>query len=161
MKKKPQSPINEKSVLVHVTAWWRQTTSHYLFLFVPDVGYHMTSLDHIDIFRRISYRIWNCIGLVYSAPDSKVHGANMGPILDPQEPGGPHVGLMNFAVRGNISATLYTGVWVFRQHVGMWRLQLSRGQSWIFSQAKFQVKHCFIYILFIWSTTKELDNWAI
>ena len=27
-----------------------------------------------------------------SHPDSKVHGANMGPIRGPQDPGGPHVG---------------------------------------------------------------------
>ena len=33
-----------------------------------------------------------------STPDSKVHGANMGPIWDRQDPGGPHVGPMNFAV---------------------------------------------------------------
>ena len=31
-------------------------------------------------------------------PDSKVHGANVGPILGRQEPGGPHVGHMNFAI---------------------------------------------------------------
>ena len=31
-------------------------------------------------------------------PDSKVHGANMGPILGRQTPGGPHVGPMNFAI---------------------------------------------------------------
>ena len=30
-------------------------------------------------------------------PDSKVHGANMGPIWVRQDPGGPHVGHMNFA----------------------------------------------------------------
>ena len=30
-------------------------------------------------------------------PDSKVHGANMGPIWDRQGPGGPHDGPMNFA----------------------------------------------------------------
>ena len=29
-------------------------------------------------------------------PDNKVHGANMGPIWDRQDPGGPHVGPMNF-----------------------------------------------------------------
>ena len=31
-------------------------------------------------------------------PDSKVHGANMGPIWGLQDPGGPHVGLMNLAL---------------------------------------------------------------
>ena len=31
-------------------------------------------------------------------PDSKVHGANMGPIWGRQDPGGPHVGPMNVAI---------------------------------------------------------------
>ena len=31
-------------------------------------------------------------------PDSKVHGANMGPIWGRQDPGGPHVGPENFAI---------------------------------------------------------------
>ena len=31
-------------------------------------------------------------------PESKVHGANMGPIWGRQDPGGPHVGSMNFAI---------------------------------------------------------------
>ena len=34
----------------------------------------------------------------YSSPDSKVHGANMGPIWGRQDPGGVHVGPMNFAI---------------------------------------------------------------
>ena len=33
-----------------------------------------------------------------SFPDSKVHGANMGPTWGRQDPGGPHVGSMNFAL---------------------------------------------------------------
>ena len=35
---------------------------------------------------------------VNNIPDSKVHGANMGPIWGRQDPGGPHVGPMNFAI---------------------------------------------------------------
>ena len=31
-------------------------------------------------------------------PDSKVHGANMGPTWGRQDPGGPHVGPINFAI---------------------------------------------------------------
>ena len=31
-------------------------------------------------------------------PDSKVHGANMGPIWGRRDPDGPHVGPMNFAI---------------------------------------------------------------
>ena len=34
----------------------------------------------------------------HNYPDSKVHGANIGPIWGRQDPGGPHVGLMNFAI---------------------------------------------------------------
>ena len=44
-------------------------------------------------------RIWDRVGavvLVY--PDSKIHGANMGPIWGWQDPGEPHVGPMNFAI---------------------------------------------------------------
>ena len=35
--------------------------------------------------------------LLQMKPDRKVHGANMGPIWGQQDPGGPHVGPMNFA----------------------------------------------------------------
>ena len=31
-------------------------------------------------------------------PDSKVHGANVGPTSGRQNPGGPHIGPMNFAI---------------------------------------------------------------
>ena len=33
-------------------------------------------------------------------PESKVHGANVGAIWGRQDPGGPHVGPMNFAIWG-------------------------------------------------------------
>ena len=58
-----------------------------------------------------SYEMWKIIThgpgnstMVYilaiteNIPDSKVHGANMGPIWGRQDPGGPHVGPMNFAI---------------------------------------------------------------
>ena len=35
-------------------------------------------------------------------PDSKVHGANMGPIWVLSAPDGPHVGPMNLAIRVDI-----------------------------------------------------------
>ena len=31
-------------------------------------------------------------------PESQIHGANMGPIWGRQDPGGPHVGPMDFAI---------------------------------------------------------------
>ena len=39
-----------------------------------------------------------------SYPDSKVHWANIGPILVRQDPGGPHVGPTNFAIRVYVTA---------------------------------------------------------
>ena len=41
-----------------------------------------------------------CIALdgYHDFPDSKAHGANMGPIWGRQDPGGPHIGPMNFAI---------------------------------------------------------------
>ena len=38
------------------------------------------------------------ISYLYNILDSKVHGANRGPIWGQQDPGGPHVGPMNFAI---------------------------------------------------------------
>ena len=35
-------------------------------------------------------------------PNSKVHRANMGPIWGRQDPDGPHIGPMNFAIWGGI-----------------------------------------------------------
>ena len=51
------------------------------------------------------------IGFGNSFPDSKVHGANMGPIKGRQDPGGPHVCLRNFAIWvgcDNLQASTWT-----------------------------------------------------
>ena len=45
---------------------------------------------------------------IRSSPDSKVHGANMGPIWGQQDPGGSDVGPMNLAI---------WVVWVYAMHV--------------------------------------------
>ena len=37
--------------------------------------------------------------VVHTFPDSKIHGAYMGPTWGQQDPGGPHVGPMNLAIR--------------------------------------------------------------
>ena len=41
------------------------------------------------------------VSLEIVIPNSKVHGANMGPIWVRQDPGGPHVGPVNFAIWGD------------------------------------------------------------
>ena len=45
-------------------------------------------------------------------PDSKVHGANMGPTWVLSAPDGPHVGPMNFALRIGITRHRDDQVWV-------------------------------------------------
>ena len=42
----------------------------------------------------------------HRSPDSKVHGANMGPFWGRQDPGGPHVGPMNFDIWEIVSSQL-------------------------------------------------------
>ena len=53
-------------------------------------GLRQTWLEYIDI------NIQD--GAYYGSPYSKIHGANMEPIWGRQDPGGPHVGPMNFAI---------------------------------------------------------------
>ena len=47
---------------------------------------------------------------VNTYPDSMVRGANMGPIWSRQDPGGPHVGPMNFAIWVGISLNNWVGL---------------------------------------------------
>ena len=47
-------------------------------------------------------RLWITLSI---DPDSKMHGANMGPIWGRQEPAGPHVGPMTFAIWGYFMPT--------------------------------------------------------
>ena len=42
-------------------------------------------------------------GCYHTDPDSEVYGANMGPTWGRQDPGGPHIGPMNFAIWGVLS----------------------------------------------------------
>ena len=48
--------------------------------------------------RRFQVRNVTRIGCMTLIPNGKAHGANMGPIWGRQDPGGPHVGPMNFAI---------------------------------------------------------------
>ena len=51
------------------------------------------------------------------SPDSKDHGANMGPTWVLLAPGGPNVGPMNLAIREVIPETMtqFTGAYMYRQ----------------------------------------------
>ena len=83
----PKSPNDNKPALVQVMAWRRtitwQATSHYLNQWWPGSSTHTCGIRGVVL-------------------DSKVHGANMGPIWGRQDPGGPHVGPMNLAIWGTM-----------------------------------------------------------
>ena len=69
----------------------------------------MRLLDHLALHHCCTYQYYHVyIGMVGAAlippghllqyPDSKTHGANMGPTWGWQDPGGPHVGPMNLTI---------------------------------------------------------------
>ena len=55
----------------------------------------MGKIDHTKL---TEHKLYVMLHMILENPDSKVHGANMGPIWGRQDPGGPHVGPMNFAI---------------------------------------------------------------
>ena len=75
--------------VLYNTWWWvfLFVTGQWLMpnVIIRDIIYWSYPYQHCDIHED-------------AIPDSKVHGTNMGPIWGRQDPGGPHVGLMNFAI---------------------------------------------------------------
>ena len=55
---------------------------------------YVRDIDVSGIYKEYSQPWKHC----WYSPDNKVHGANMVPIWGRQDPGGPHVGPMNFAI---------------------------------------------------------------
>ena len=51
---------------------------------------------------------------MFCSPDSKVHGANMGPTWVLSAPDGPHVGPMNLAIMVNFADPC--GIWKIKIH---------------------------------------------
>ena len=77
--------------------------SNYLRDGVPCHGRHARitgDLWQADLVLSFSVIYWD------NTPDSKVHEANKGPIWGRQDPGGPHVGPMNLAIRDRTPITL-------------------------------------------------------
>ena len=70
--------------------------------------------------------------MLHIYPDSKVHGANMGPTWGRQDPGVPHVGPMNIAIRvlshwSDPCSVRETGPWCYCDATGV-------GSWWSFRQ---------------------------
>ena len=79
-------------------------------------------------------------------PDSKVHGTNMGSIWGQQDPGGPNVGPMNFALwKVNISEASPIIDAIFQKKTLVWQLWL------------FLTMHIWIYYKYIWIISYNID----
>ena len=61
-------------------------------------------------------------------PDSKVHGANIGPIWGRQDPGGPHVGPMNFAIWVPVESHPFHS---YPQNCCVWRYRFGVNLVWL------------------------------
>ena len=70
----------------------RRHCAHYDVI-IMDISRHWVN----GIFSQVKFFVNPNLYQVYN-PDNKVQGANMGPIWGRQDPGGPHVGPMNFVI---------------------------------------------------------------
>ena len=115
--------MNHKSTKVQVMAWYHQAM-------LTDLC-HL--IGHINC-KNVTWASW-CMNPWKLDPDNKVHGANMGPIRDRQDPGGPHVGPMNLAIWGLFSS-LFRLTWTKKtwkptvQAIFHWNINLSELRFW-------------------------------
>ena len=65
---------------------------------------HLRWLSHLPGASELICHMLTGFTIAWCLPDSKAHGANMGPTWGRQAPGGPHVGPMNLAI------------WVFKKY---------------------------------------------
>ena len=92
----------------HTCFFYQKEHIFILSLFQETIYNHMKWWEQFTIITLYSWLMrgstdqWYCfvksMFTLIAYPDSKVHGAIMGPIWGQQDPGGPHVGLMNFAI---------------------------------------------------------------
>ena len=110
-----------------IYAWY---FSWFLVIAYFDVCYEMSSIGHnfqgtwlqrqtLDnmwvnsgIYRQFVHSNLQSTGhaVIWITPDSKVHGANMGPTWVLSGPDGPHVGPMNLAIRDNYNENSISNV---------------------------------------------------
>ena len=95
------NPICKKCHLQNVDAWLNVFNSVYIWHLI----FLLILIPNYLIIHFIIVKHW-FTKLGINIPDSKVHGANMGHTWGRQDPGGPHVGHMNFAIWGNLSSAL-------------------------------------------------------
>ena len=111
-----QGYVRLRLFLTNLNMWSKECGAHWRRGDVDHRGISelsRTAIKHkspIHVFRKRPHRTttWNTLEFdlgtafvdrsLLVIPDSKVHGANMGPIWGRQDPGGRHVGPINFAI---------------------------------------------------------------
>ena len=95
------SDLANKVNLIKVKKWRLITAWHNLGF----VNYIVVSFEITRSCYLLKLSFWHLINYIHVIkssvyyPDSKVHGANMGPTCDQSAPDRPHVGRMNLALR--------------------------------------------------------------
>ena len=83
-------------ILGHKWIWYVFAVQVTLFRVVDEIWMDVLALQELTHIR--SCCPFSIEKPAQNQPDSKVHGAHMGPIWGRQDPGGPHVGSMNFVI---------------------------------------------------------------
>ena len=87
----------------HLLKVWYLSVSHdmsIIMIYIEKAGKYFSvlcSVIHVFFVKQTGTYLGS-----YVAPDSKVHGANMGPTWALSAPDGPHVGAMNIPIRGTL-----------------------------------------------------------
>ena len=79
----------------------------YLQQFLKYIWYPQLCIYNSNVKAFVSMFSYAVARSLINNPDSKVHGANMGPIWGGQDPGGPHVCPTNFAIWEGICECMY------------------------------------------------------
>ena len=87
-KSKSHKAINTLSPEKMADIFTQNSHAHFHYFFCHQAAWVLGKSDHLVCLARI----------YYNHPDSKIHGANMGPIWGRQDPFGPHVGPTNLAI---------------------------------------------------------------
>ena len=78
---------------------WKTIPSHEVIMYITIFNVPSHNIMHETSWNLMSVYEFLSATLAVNFPNSKVHGANMGPTWDLSAPDGPHVGPMNLAIR--------------------------------------------------------------
>ena len=114
---KKSHEISGSSILPHIEmcSWWLLLVPSHLNC--PNKSRESCLYSIILIIAKPLQRLSQGVVIFRAAtnhfPDSRVHGANIGPIWGRRDPGGPHVGPMNFAIWVSFENSFFEGALVY------------------------------------------------